>query len=77
VTGSEDHIGEYRAFKKDGSVVLVEARGRSIWQVGRLVRVTAIRDITERKRTEEALRQQSEELKTAWDQAENEKRRLP
>ena len=47
---------EHLALRKDGSIFPIEVRGKSIPHRGRSVRVTAIRDITERKRAEEALR---------------------
>ena len=46
-----DHL----ALKKDGSIIHVEVHGKPIPYEGRNVRVTAIRDITERKKAEEEL----------------------
>jgi len=43
---------EHRALRKDGSVVHVEATGRSVVYRGLECRMTALRDITERKRME-------------------------
>ena len=43
--------------RRDGSVFLSEVRARAIPYQGRQVRVVAIRDITERKRAEQALEQ--------------------
>jgi PAS domain S-box-containing protein len=57
LSSSEERMGEYSALKKDGSTFAVEAHGRIIEQDGKPVRVTVIRDITERKRAEEALRE--------------------
>ncbi len=48
---------EYLMRRKDGTTFRVEAQGRAIPYGGRRVRVTAIRDISERQRVEEALRQ--------------------
>lgn len=42
--------------RKDGSTFPVEIRGRPISYDGRMVRVASLRDITDRKRVEEALR---------------------
>ncbi len=53
--------------RKDGSTFVSEVRARMIPYQGRLVRVAAIRDITERKRAEEALRQSREFLQAALD----------
>src|SRR5215210_5961708 len=47
---------EVVGLRKDGTTFDVEARGRMSWYQGRTVRVTALRDITERKQAEEALR---------------------
>jgi PAS domain S-box-containing protein len=54
-TGTTDTY-EHLAVRKDGSVFPVEVRGRLMNYRGRPVRVTAVRDITERKRAEESLR---------------------
>jgi GAF domain-containing protein len=48
---------EHLALRKDGSIFPVEVRRKTLPYPGRLVNVTAIRDITERKQAEEALRQ--------------------
>ena len=45
------------AIRKDGSPLFVEVRGENIPYKGRTIRLTAVRDITERKRAEEALRE--------------------
>jgi two-component system, cell cycle sensor histidine kinase and response regulator CckA len=37
---------EHEAVRKDGSIIMVEARGRTVPYGGRLIRITAIRDIT-------------------------------
>jgi PAS domain S-box-containing protein len=42
----------HRALCKDGSVIFVEARARMMEIQGRMTRVTAVRDISERKRAE-------------------------
>jgi len=47
---------------KEGEPVPVEVRGRMVEYRGRMTRVTAIRDITEQKQTERALRQARDEL---------------
>ncbi len=51
-TGSEQSY-EARALRADGTVVPVEVHGRPIHYQGRLARVAAVRDITERKKLEE------------------------
>jgi PAS domain S-box-containing protein len=62
ISGSEepyDAVG----LKKDGTTFPVEITGRQISFKGRKVRVTVLRDITKRKRTEEALRVSEENLR--------------
>ncbi len=51
-TGSEQSY-EARALRADGAIVPVEVHGRPIHYQGRLARVAAVRDITERKKLEE------------------------
>ncbi len=46
---------KHRFVRKDGVVMTVEAHGKPFTYEGRAVRVTAVRDITERERAEEAL----------------------
>jgi PAS domain S-box-containing protein len=59
--GLESHI-EQRMFRRDGTPIIVETHGRTIPYQGRQVRITAISDITERKRAEEELRKSRDEL---------------
>jgi PAS domain S-box-containing protein len=54
-TGSEAPY-EHLIRREDGEVRMVEARGKPMPYRGRSMRVTAIRDITERKKSEERLR---------------------
>ncbi len=55
ILGDEEPY-EHFALRKDGSVFPVEVRAKSIPYHGQKIRVTAIRDVTERKRAEESLR---------------------
>ena len=60
--------GEMMAFesrhrRKDGTVFPVEIRGRAFWEGGRRFSVALARDITERKRAEEALRESEERFR--------------
>lgn len=53
--GVESHI-EHEMLRKDGSRIVVEAHGQTIKQDSVRMRLTAIRDITERKKAEAELR---------------------
>ncbi|MGC4116821.1 MAG: PAS domain S-box protein [Myxococcales bacterium] len=57
--------GEYRLLQADGSLRWVEDYGMGLFEEGRVVVVGAFADVTERKRTEEALRKTSEKLQRA------------
>lgn len=65
-TGSSEPY-EVDVIRKDGSIVPVEVIGRSIEFKGRTIRVTATRDITERKIAEEALRESEERFKSFFE----------
>jgi PAS domain S-box-containing protein len=64
---------EHMALRKDGSTFPVEVYGRRIPYKGRMVRITAIRDITRRKQTEESLRHALEEVGSLKNRIEAEK----
>ena len=56
---------EFRIFAKDGVIHYVRTSSRPLWENGQLVGVTGLMtDITERKRTEEALRKANAELES-------------
>ena len=59
-----DRPYESLCLRKDGSTFPVEVCGKNYYSQGRELRVTAIRDITERKLTEETLRESEEKYKT-------------
>lgn len=54
---------EVRGLRKDGRIVFVEVHPRSMTINEEKLRVTAIRDVTERKRIEEALRDSEEKFR--------------
>jgi len=60
-----DQPYEHKALKKDGSIIFIEVHGQQIQFQGRPARVTAIHDLTDRKQSEEALRD-SEKRSRAW-----------
>lgn len=57
------------AFRKDGSTFLCEILGKNVNYQGRIIRVTALRDITDRKKAEEALRSSRSELHAIYEYA--------
>jgi len=63
-SGSEEPY-EHLALRKDGSSFPVEIRAKSLPYSGRTIRVTAVRDITGRRRVEGRLRLQSAALEAA------------
>lgn len=66
LNGTKSHI-EHEMLRQDGSRRLVETHGETIVQQGRCVRLSAIRDITERRRHEDALRAATAEAERAND----------
>jgi PAS domain S-box-containing protein len=61
---------EHVALRRDGSRIRVEVRGRTVSYEGRDLRLTAIRDISERSRFEAQLRQAAREWQDTFDALE-------
>ena len=54
---SSNHLGPYEVFgkKKDGTVFPIEIRAKTIKYKGKMARMAALRDLTKRRKAEEAL----------------------
>jgi len=61
---------EHLAVRRDGSVFPVEVRGRTLSPEGRNIRVTAVRDVSERARLEADLRRAAQEWRDTFDALE-------
>jgi PAS domain S-box-containing protein len=62
---------EHRTVRRDGTVLTVEVRGKPIPYEGRTVRVTAVADVTERRRADEALRASEERYRRLFEAAQD------
>ena len=63
---SEEGLIEHHLLRKDGTTVEAEAQSRTMSWGTRRVRVTAVRDISGRKRAEQALRESEEKFSKAF-----------
>jgi PAS domain S-box-containing protein len=66
---NEEQVVEHRMIRKDGSLMDVEVHGMPWTLRGRSVRLTTIRDITGRRKAEQALRESEERLGLAMNSA--------
>lgn len=70
LAGKQKGLTEYRLKHKDGSDVYVESRGSLVMSHGKPAAIQAIaRDITERKKAQEALKEAELKLRTIFDYA--------
>jgi PAS domain S-box-containing protein len=63
--------GQFECMRLDGSLMITESRGAEIVFEGQKARVMAVRDVTERKRTEEELREVTTRFRIAFESAPN------
>ena len=69
LASGDESLYELTGLKKDGTTFYLEARGKAMSYRNRQVRVTAMRDITERKQAEESLRQSESTLRSFFNSA--------
>ncbi len=61
----------FKAFRKDGRVIDVEVRGTTMNYEGKIAIIGTLQDITERKKTEDSLKEHEEFLRTIVNSAPN------
>jgi PAS domain S-box-containing protein len=61
------YAGEWHHLKKDGSLITVEAYSHAFIYEGREARIAVVTDISERKMTEEALRERERQISLIYD----------
>lgn len=65
ILSGRDMAGKHTMLKNDGTLIFVESHGRTISRNGRQIRYSAIRDISDRKKSEEALMASEQRLKAS------------
>ncbi|MDQ1267099.1 MAG: hypothetical protein QG635_2252, partial [Bacteroidota bacterium] len=68
IKSSSEEAYENILLNKDRTKIIVETQAKSLPYKGRMMRVTAIRDITERKQAEELLQKQNMELEAQYEE---------
>ena len=71
ISSGSEAAYEHRALRKDGSTVYVEACARQVQFKGLECRVTALRDISERKRVEQELREREHMIRALVDNSQD------
>lgn len=66
VRQEREGVIEHEVMRLDGTTFLAEARARMVEADGRRLRMTALRDVTERKRVEQSLRESEEKFSKAF-----------
>jgi PAS domain S-box-containing protein len=66
ILSGQDVTDEHFMLKKDGNILVVESHGRTILRNGRHIRYSAVRDITDRKRSEKALQESEDKFSKAF-----------
>ena len=69
IRADNESVVEHALLRKDGSLVAVEAHGKIVEHDGRKLRLTAIRDITERRQADELLRASELQFRSIFEQA--------
>jgi len=63
VRAGREGVYEHQSIRKDGSVFLTEARAKMVRVGSRAVRMTALRDVTQRRQAEAALQEREGQLR--------------
>ena len=66
VSAGFEGVIESHAHRLDGTVISVEARGRSLTRGGNKVRIEALRDVSKNKQLEESLRQSESKMRSLF-----------